>query len=204
MRRETEGGAASKMFAFSDAPAKPARVELTAPEEPATAAQLVQLFYPELRKMAAFRMAGERIDHTWQPTILVNELYLHLTRMKALPAADLGEERQRSEFLALSAFLMKRLLIQYARPRRRREKLPYEEAPNVETAQSTLQEIEDLLNRLGAIDPILRAVVEMKVFEGLNRGEIAQRLQCSIRTVARHWEFAQNWLRDKMVSVSGI
>ena len=45
---------------------------------------------------------------------------------------------------------------------------------------------------------ILRQVVEMKVFEGLSRDEIATRMGCSLRTVARHWEFARHWLRDAM------
>jgi predicted translin family RNA/ssDNA-binding protein len=66
-------------------------------DNPQPAGKLVEQFYPELRRLAALRMAGERINHTWQPTVLVNELYLELTRMKALPAAQLGEERQKAE-----------------------------------------------------------------------------------------------------------
>ena len=66
------------------------------------------------------------------------------------------------------------------------------------TGEQSLQEIENLLGRLGAIDPKLRAVVEMKVFEGLSREEIADRLACSVRTVARHWDFAQQWLKNAM------
>jgi RNA polymerase sigma factor (TIGR02999 family) len=195
---------------LSNAPIRSAvRSEPPQPEAPGTAGQLVQLFYPELRKIAAIRMAGERINHTWQPTTLVNELYLQLTRMKALPAANLGEEQQKAEFLGLSAFLMRRLLIHHARPRQTRAKLRLDEVRMVDTGSSavqasTLQEIEDLLNRLGAIDPVLRAVVEMKVFEGLNREEIAERLECSVRTVARHWEFAQNWLREKIGAAWGV
>ena len=57
-----------------------------------------------------------------------------------------------------------------------------------------------LLGRLGAIDPTLRAVVEMKAFEGLSREEMAGRMGCSGRTVARHWEFAQHWLQDALAA----
>jgi RNA polymerase sigma factor (sigma-70 family) len=64
--------------------------------------------------------------------------------------------------------------------------------------EASLAEIEDLLSRLQAIDPKLRTVVEMKVFEGLSRDEIAARLECSVRTVARHWDFAQQWLQQAM------
>ena len=65
-----------------------------------------------------------------------------------------------------------------------------------------LREIEDLLSRLAAIDPTLRAVVEMRAFEGLSREEIASRLGCSVRTVARHWEFAKRWLQHAMTPPS--
>ena len=178
-------------------------MELNAAEldsNPEPVGKLVERFYPELRRIAALRMAGERINHTWQPTVLVNELYLELARMKALPATHFGEERQKAEFLGLSALLMKRLLIHHARPLQRRAvKVELDQVLSAAPLDSSnLQEVEDLLNGLGAIDPVLRAVLEMKVFEGMHREEIAERLQCSVRTVARHWEFAQQWLREKM------
>src|SRR5258708_40117622 len=86
----------------------------------AAAGQLVDLFYPELRRIAAARMRTERSDHTWQPTVLVNELYLELVKIKALRESDSGAESERSAFLRLAAFLMKRLLIHHSRPLSRR------------------------------------------------------------------------------------
>ena len=62
----------------------------------------------------------------------------------------------------------------------------------------SLQEIEDALNRLGAIDPRIRSVVEMKVFEGLTGEEIARQLDCAPITVARYWSFAKHWLADEL------
>jgi RNA polymerase sigma factor (sigma-70 family) len=53
------------------------------------------------------------------------------------------------------------------------------------------------LNRLAAINPKLRTVVELRVFEGLTREEIAERMGCGTATVARHWEFARQWLEDE-------
>jgi RNA polymerase sigma-70 factor (ECF subfamily) len=165
----------------------------------APAAKLVELFYPELRRLAQARMAGERIDHTWQPTVLVNELYLELTRAKSLPVLSTDDDKQ--AFLGLAAFMMRRLLVHHARPLRKRiTKTELSEAVLSDTGEQTLYEIEDLLIRLGAIDPQLRLVVEMKVFEGLTREEIAERLGCSVRTIARHWEFAQHWLQRAMGS----
>jgi RNA polymerase sigma factor (TIGR02999 family) len=161
------------------------------------AGKLVELFYPELRRLARMRMAAERAGHTWQPTVLVNELYLELTRVRSLPPGSAEEEQQRSEFFALAAFLMKRLLQHHSRPLPKRvSKTDIGEAIDIAaTGEESLREIDDVLARLAAVDPKLRLVVEMKVFEGLSREEIAERLGCSVRTVARHWEFAQHWLR---------
>jgi DNA-directed RNA polymerase specialized sigma24 family protein len=59
-------------------------------------------------------------------------------------------------------------------------------------------EIEDLLARLGRIHPVLPQIVEMKIFEDLESKEIAARLGCSERTVARRWEFARQWLEEAL------
>jgi RNA polymerase sigma factor (TIGR02999 family) len=164
------------------------------------AGKLVELFYPELRRLAGAHMKGERSGHTWQPTTLVNELYLELVRIKALPPCASSGEQEKSAFFGLAAFLMKRLLIHHARPLyKRAKKAEIGEALELAASgEQNLREIEDMLSSLGAIDPTLRVVVEMKVFEGLSREEIAARLGCSLRTVARRWEFAQHWLQEAM------
>jgi RNA polymerase sigma factor (TIGR02999 family) len=169
---------------------------------PEAAGKLVEYFYPELRRLASGRMLGERLNHTWQPTVLVHELYLELIRVKALAPGSGDDEEEKKAFFGLAAFLMRRLLVHYARPLPKRvTKTDISEALGVGTSgEQSLLEVEDLLKRLGAVDPTLRAVVEMKVFEGMSREEIAERLGCSIRTVARHWEFAQHWLRDALSS----
>ena len=165
---------------------------------PEAAGKLVDLFYPELRRLASSRMLGERANHTWEPTILVHELYLELTRIKALPADPDVSQDERNAFFGLAAFLMKRLLVHHARPLPKQiTRTDVSEALGMATSgEANLAEIEDILSRLQAIDPKLRVVVEMKVFEGLSREEIAARLNCSVRTVARHWEFAQQFLKQ--------
>jgi RNA polymerase sigma factor (TIGR02999 family) len=167
---------------------------------PEAAGKLVDFFYPELRRLASGRMLGERANHTWQPTVLVHELYLELTRVKALPRHSAADEDEKNAFFGLAAFLMKRLLVHHARPLPNRvTKVEIGEAFQLaDSGEQCLCEIEDLLNRLGAIDTRLRAVVEMKAFEGLSQEEIAGRLHCSVRTVARHWDFAQHWLRQNL------
>ena len=137
---------------------------------PEAAGKLVDLFYPELRRLASTRMFGERVNHTWQPTVLVHELYLELTRMKGLPSRSVQDQDEKEAFFGLAAFLMRRLLIHHARPLPKRvTKVEVTEAFGVASSgEQSLREIEDLLNRLGAIDPMLRAVVELKAFEGLS------------------------------------
>ena len=171
------------------------------------AGRLVEVFYPELRRIAAARMRAERADHTLQPTAVVHQLYLELVKVKALRAAGAGgEEDEKVAFLGLAAFLMKRLLIHHSRPLSKRAvkiELSDLTRPGSLTEQS-LVEIDDVLNRLAAINPALRQVVELRVFEGLTREEIARRIGCGPATVARHWSFARNWLEEAFAGLPGL
>jgi RNA polymerase sigma factor (TIGR02999 family) len=162
------------------------------------AGRLVELFYPELRRIAAARMRTERADHTLQPTAVVHQLYLELVKVKALRTDTSGGADEKAAFLGLAAFLMKRLLIHHARPlSKRSEKAELPELTGADSlAQHSLLEIDDALNRLAAINPALRRVVELRVFEGLTREEIAREMGCGTATVARHWSFARNWLEE--------
>src|SRR3954454_10874528 len=119
---------------------------------PEAAGKLVQLFYPELRRLASSRMLGERTNHTWQPTILVHELYLELTRVKELPSRSAADEDAKTAFFGLAAFLMKRLLVHHARPLPKQvTKTEIDEAlGEAVSGEQSLREIEDLLTRLGA------------------------------------------------------
>src|SRR6516164_8549334 len=80
------------------------------------AGQLVELFYPELRRIAALRMRAERPDHTLQPTAVVHQLYLELVKIKAPRPAGSDGADEKAAFLGLAAYLMKQLLIHHARP----------------------------------------------------------------------------------------
>src|SRR6516225_8742918 len=79
------------------------------------AGALTELLWPELRRLAAAQMKGERTDHTWQPTALVNELYLEL-----IHGSGGVHRNDKNAFLALAAHMMMRLLIHHARPLHRR------------------------------------------------------------------------------------
>ena len=168
------------------------------------AGRLVELFYPELRRIAAARMRSERPDHTLQPTALVHQLYLELVKVKALRPASSDGADEKAAFLGLAAYLMKRLLIHHARPlSRRAKKTELSDLPGPHSEHSLL-EIDDVLNRLAAINPALRQVVELRVFEGLTREEIARKMGCGTATVARHWRFARNWLEEAFGGTPGL
>lgn len=161
--------------------------------------QLIALFYPELRRLAAAKMRQERAEHSWQPTLLVNELYVELIKMKALEGGKPADSDKQA-FFGLAAFLMKRLLIHHARPLAARAiKVPLDDYRGLDSSRAEdLHAIEDLLAKLGAIDPRLRTVVELKVFEGMSVEEIASQLGCAPRTVARRWQFARQWLQEQL------
>ena len=163
------------------------------------AGELVSLFYPELRRLAAARMKSENANHTWQPTGLVNELYLELLKVKALRASESDGEAERRGFLGLAAHLMRRLLIHHARPlSKRSEKSELEDLPDARmSGTEALTEVEQALDRLAAINPNLRTVVELRVFEGLTGKECAERMGVGTATVGRYWEFARQWLEDE-------
>ena len=167
----------------------------------AAAGQLVAIFYPELRRIARACMKGERTPHTWQPTVLVNELFLELVKIKALKPGY-GGRTDREIFLGLAAHIMKRMLIDHARPLKRRvEQVDLCEGLNLEALESgSLTDLDDLLVRLSSIDPQLRMIVELRVFEGLSIRGIADQLGCAPRTVDRRWFFARNWLQQQFAT----
>ena len=105
-------------------------------------------------------------------TALVNELYLELLEIRRLGPTGGDPAAEKAEFGEDLA------------------------GPNGFDAGG-LADIERVLERLGAIDPKLRQVLEMKVFEELTTEEMARQLHCSVRTVARHWSFAQQWLESE-------
>ncbi len=167
--------------------------------------ELFSRLYPELRRLAARHMRREGKDHSWQPTALVNELYLELLRNKAL---DQGyDDSQRAAFLGLAGFLMNRLLVLHSRPLRHRVQQVDLSAVDLSLPQKAptpenLQVVESLLDNLAGVDPKIRSVVEMRVFEGKTHEEIAEQLGCSVRTVGGCWSFARRWLEKELAGAS--
>jgi RNA polymerase sigma factor (TIGR02999 family) len=170
----------------------------------AAAGRLVEIFYPELRRLATARMRSERLDHTLQATALINELYLELLKVKDLRESDSNDEEERTAFLRFAGHLMKRLLIHHARPlSKQQQKVELADVIPGSDGTENIAEIDEALNRLAAINPQIRTVVELRVFEGLTGDEIAARLGCGSATVTRHWNFARHWLTENFAPDTG-
>ena len=157
--------------------------------------KLTPLVYRQLHKIAQRYMAGERPGHTLQTTALVNEAYLRLV--------DCGKVnwQDRAHFFAVSAQLMRRILIDFARSRGYLKRggavahIALDEAPSVcHEPDVNLMALDDALKALSAVDERKSKVVELKFFGGLNVEETAEVLGISSDTVSRDWRLAKIWL----------
>lgn len=168
--------------------------------ESAALDRLVPMLYDELRGLARRLMAGERPGHTLTPTALVHEAYLRLARERRIGAGD------RSEFFAVAAVAMRRILIESARRRRRVKRGAGAERVELDALDALVAdaEIEELLaidaalDELGAGSARARQVVELRIFVGLTGEETAEVLGVAEKTVRRDWLAARAWLRARL------
>jgi len=167
--------------------------------EQAALDRLVPLIYAELHRLAHRYMGRERRDHTLQTSALVNEAYLRLV------AADQIDWQNRAHFLAVSATLMRRVLVEFARSRASQRKGGNLRKVELnEAAVASRHRIEDLLalnealTALEAIDTRKARVVELHFFAGLTPPETAEVLEVSVDTVFRDWRLAKAWLMRQM------
>jgi RNA polymerase sigma factor (TIGR02999 family) len=140
-------------------------------------------------------MARERPDHTLQAAALVHEAYLRLVDARGVDWQDRGH------FFALSAQMMRRILVDAARSRRYQkrdgegQKVPLEEGLIISPQPGPeLIALDEALKSLAFLDPRKSQVVELRFFGGLSVEETAEALQVSPRTVMREWSLAQAWL----------
>jgi RNA polymerase sigma-70 factor, ECF subfamily len=157
---------------------------------------LFELLLPDLRKIAQRHFRGERAGHTLQPTALVNEAFLRLSRTKHL------EWRDRSHFFAIAGRVMRRYLIDYARARPGVELLAIDAVPERMLAgksQTDLAlEIDVLLDELDQENRQRCSVVELRFFLGLTDEEAAAALNLSVHTLQREWYRARRWLFERL------
>jgi len=161
---------------------------------------LLPLLYNELRRLAARYMQQERADHTLQPTGLVHEAYLRLTKQ------DRSNWQNRAQFMGVAGQLMRRILVDHARRRcaakRGGRPITLDESAANEVADPCQPEenlaVNLTLERLERLDPQQGKLVELRYFAGLSAEETAEAMGLPLRTVEREWSAAKAWLRAQL------
>jgi RNA polymerase sigma factor (TIGR02999 family) len=155
--------------------------------------------YDELHRLAHRYMAYERTGHTLQASALVNEAYVRLADVKRM------SWQNRAQFFAVSAQLMRRILVDFARRHRCSKRGGEAEAVSLEEAlvvsndrRQDLVALDEVLNALAAIDPRRSQVVEVRFFGGLSVAETAVVLKVSPETVMHDWKLAKTWLTREL------
>jgi RNA polymerase sigma factor (sigma-70 family) len=158
--------------------------------------KLFELLMPEMHQIAERCFRRERPGNSLQPTVLVNEAFLRLAKSKDLDWHDRGH------FLAISARVMRRYLIDHARARPDIPFLPIEGLPDrflgARTPSELVIEVDELLDDLGRESPSRRALVELKFFLGLTDQETADALDITLHTMQREWYRARRWLFERL------
>lgn len=161
-------------------------------------AQLVELIYPELKRLAHFQLASERPDHTLNTTAVVHEAYLRLARN------NLGWN-DRQHFLRAVAAVMRHLLVDHARQRNAGKRIdgisPLELDEHRVAGNDDLLAVlalDDAMDNIAEIDSRLVSVIECRYFAGLTVAETADALGTSVRTVERNWQRARGYLMQAM------
>ncbi|MEO1085612.1 MAG: sigma-70 family RNA polymerase sigma factor [Acidobacteriota bacterium] len=161
---------------------------------------LMPLIMDDLRRMAGKQMAIERVDHTLQPTALVNEIYLKLIGRRSV------SWQNRAQFFAFIAGMMRRLLVDHARGRLTSKRggdaviVSLDESlrlPEVDTDPDLIQ-LDEALEALAQLDERQARIVEMRYFTGLTVEEVAEVEGISRTTVKREWRTAKLWLMKFM------
>jgi RNA polymerase sigma factor (TIGR02999 family) len=162
--------------------------------------QVLEILYPELRRMAGRVMRRERPGHTLQPTALVHEAFLALVDGTAI------DWEGRAHFMGVAARVMRRILVDHARRHAARKRggglrqvtLDESAGPGLCDRSLDVLDLHDALERLASLDPRGARVVELKVFGGLTADEAAAALRVSKRTVDSDWSVARMWLAREL------
>lgn len=157
--------------------------------------RLFPLLYPTLKRLAGRELRGERAGHTLQTTALVHEAFLELSGQKE------AHFENRAHFLAVAAFVMRRILTEHARAHNAQKRgagqiavtLDDEAAGNT-AALAEITAIDEALNGLESVDPRAAQVVVLRFFGGLSHEDTAAALGISTITVKRDWATARAWL----------
>jgi RNA polymerase sigma factor (TIGR02999 family) len=164
--------------------------------------RLMPLLYDDLRRVARRHLRRERPEHTLQPTALVHEVFLRLVDVNRMTV------KNRTHFFALSARLMRQVLVDHARRQRAGKRgggatvVGLSEAAGAAGPGSTsgvdVLALDEALDALSALDVQQCRVVELRFFAGLSIPEAAEALAVSTATVEREWAMAKAWLHQRL------
>lgn len=161
---------------------------------------LIPVVYDELRRQAHYYLRRERRGHTLQTTGLIHEAYLKLINQKNV------QFESRTHFFAISANLMRQILVDHAKAKQRLKRggiksdLPLDESIKVAADEKDIDliELDEALQRLAKVDMRQVRIVELKFFGGLTIEETADVLEISATTVKREWKIARAWLYHEL------
>jgi RNA polymerase sigma factor (TIGR02999 family) len=162
---------------------------------------LTPIVYGELHRLARLNMARERDGHVMQPSALVNEAFMRLIGGASVEWAS------RAHFFAVSARLMRQILIDFARSQdaeKRGKRITHlnlsavDDQPELAASPVDFVDLDRALNELSRLNPRQAQVVELRYFGGLENLEIAEVLGTSEPTVVRDWRSARAWLYSRM------
>jgi RNA polymerase sigma factor (TIGR02999 family) len=163
--------------------------------------QLLPLVYDELRRQAARYLRRERVGHTLQTTALIHEAYLRLVDQKNV------HWQNRAHFFGIAAQLMRRILVDHARTKKRNKRGGSDIRVSLADAKVTAKvqdldvvALDEALDRLAEIDEQQSKIVELRFFSGLTVEETAEVLAISPATVKRDWSVAKAWLHREISS----
>ena len=161
--------------------------------------QLLRIIYPRLKAIAANRLKGAGASISLQTTDLVHEAFLRLVGQEHTSWANRGH------FFAISARLMRRILVDHHRRRKAAKRGGREILVSLDELPALIGEpatdwirVDESLRRLGSIDPVAERVVELRHFSGLKVEEVVEVLGVSRATGIRKWRFAKAWLKNHL------
>ena len=166
--------------------------------------ELFRVMYSEMHRLAARYLRDERIDHTLQPTALINEAFIRLIGQRQKDWAN------RSHFVAVAAQIMRRILVDSARRVRAAKRgsgqvtVPIaDDSMAPKSDAETILQIDVALDRLAKMDARQTRIVELRYFAGFSEEETAELLNVSPRTVRREWALARAWLHGELTATRG-
>lgn len=164
--------------------------------------RLFPVVYRELRRVASHQLAGERADHTLQPTALVHEAYLRLIDQHSVDWSN------RTHFFSIAAEMMRRILVNHAVEKKAQKRGAGETVISLDDVSGggelagnsgfDIILLDETLKRLAELDERQSKIVELRFFGGLTVPEVAETMSISEATVNREWRSAKAWIMARM------